>query len=385
MTSAKHSVLPPSLVSNLQDVLMNRRSGKSGEESKAEVEVGRAAETAVEREKQEEKPIVLVTSGDGIESPGLTALVEVLVRGGRCDVHVCAPETDKSLSGHSLTLKETVSVSSVEINGATAYGVSGTPADCISLALSGSLFPWSKPSLVISGINKGSSYGHQIFYSGSVAGAREALLSGVPSLSISFNWKKDESHESDFKEAANVCLPLINAAIRDIEKGVFPKGCLLNIEVPSSPSKHKGFKITKHSQQRPIPTWQAVTSSRYPAGHFMSNQQSLGIQLAQLGRDASAAGAARRLNAQKKTVEIESVAEHGKPEPERGTVRKHFRLEFVEKEQVDGEENLDFRAVENGFISVTPLELLVQCEPETQTSASEWLAAALVADDVQAS
>ncbi|CAN6457082.1 unnamed protein product [Victoria cruziana] len=327
MTSAKNSVLPPSLVANLQDVLMNRRSGEDVEESKAEAEVERAAETEVEGEKQEERPILLVTNGDGIESPGLTALVDVLVGGGRYNVHVCAPESDKSLSGHSVTLKETVSASSVEMNGATAYGVSGTPADCISLALSGSLFPWSKPSLVISGINMGSSYGHQIFYSGAVAGAREALLSGVPSLSISFNWKKDESPESDFREAANVCLPLISAAIRDIEKGIFPKGCLLNIEVPSSPSKHKGFKITKCSQQRPIPTWQAVTSSRFPAGHFMSNQQSLGIQLAQLGRDASAAGAARRLNAQKKAVEIESVAAHGKPEHQRGTVRKHFRLE----------------------------------------------------------
>ncbi|CAN6457081.1 unnamed protein product [Victoria cruziana] len=385
MTSAKNSVLPPSLVANLQDVLMNRRSGEDVEESKAEAEVERAAETEVEGEKQEERPILLVTNGDGIESPGLTALVDVLVGGGRYNVHVCAPESDKSLSGHSVTLKETVSASSVEMNGATAYGVSGTPADCISLALSGSLFPWSKPSLVISGINMGSSYGHQIFYSGAVAGAREALLSGVPSLSISFNWKKDESPESDFREAANVCLPLISAAIRDIEKGIFPKGCLLNIEVPSSPSKHKGFKITKCSQQRPIPTWQAVTSSRFPAGHFMSNQQSLGIQLAQLGRDASAAGAARRLNAQKKAVEIESVAAHGKPEHQRGTVRKHFRLEFVEKEQEDGDENLDFRAVENGFISVTPLELLGQREPETHTSASEWLAAALIGDDVQAS
>lgn len=93
MTSAKNSVLPPSLVANLQDVLMNRRSGEDVEASKAEAEVERAAETEVEGEKQEERPILLVTNGDGIESPGLTALVDVLVGGGRYNVHVCAPES----------------------------------------------------------------------------------------------------------------------------------------------------------------------------------------------------------------------------------------------------------------------------------------------------
>lgn len=102
-------------------------------------------------------------------------------------------------------------------------------------------------------------------YSGVVAGAREALISGIPSLSISLNWwvykpcnlilsfllhanvytlifgviiycrRKDESQENDFKDAVAVCLPLINAAIRDIEKGIFPNSCFLNIEIPSSP------------------------------------------------------------------------------------------------------------------------------------------------------
>ncbi|CAH8307990.1 unnamed protein product [Eruca vesicaria subsp. sativa] len=115
---------------------------------------------------------------------------------------------DKSASSHSKTPGETISASSVNIKGATAFEVSGTPVDCISLGLSGALFAWSKPILVISGINQGSSCGHQMFYSGAVAGAREALISGVPSLSISLNWKKDESQESVFKDAVGVSLPL---------------------------------------------------------------------------------------------------------------------------------------------------------------------------------
>jgi 5'-nucleotidase len=102
--------------------------------------------------------------------------------------------------------------------------------------------------------------------------------------------KKNESQESHFKDAVGVCLPLINATIRDIAKGVFPKDCSLNIEIPTSPSSNKGFKVTKQSMWRQYPSWQAVSANRHPgAGNFMSNQQSLGAQLAQLGRDASAA------------------------------------------------------------------------------------------------
>lgn len=109
------------------------------------------------------------------------------------------------------------------------------------------------------------------FYSGVVAGAREALLCGVPSLSISLNWyadyyylypvwivfsfwrlwistisrcrKKDESQETDFKDAVVLCLPLIIAAIRDVVNGTFLKNCFLNIEIPKSPLTSKVYKF----------------------------------------------------------------------------------------------------------------------------------------------
>ncbi|CAL9009789.1 unnamed protein product [Prunus brigantina] len=375
-TSVKPNLLPPGLVSNLQDVLSKRAGGEGDKtaESTDPPSTSEAADT-VEDPNDSSKPIVLVTNGDGIESPGLTYLVEALVHQGLYNVHVCAPQSDKSLSGHSVTLRETVSVSSAEIKGATAYEVSGTPVDCVSLALSGALFSWSKPLLVISGINQGSSCGHHMLYSGVVAGAREALISGIPSLSISLNWRKDESQENDFKDAVAVCLPLINAAIRDIEKGIFPKSCFLDIEIPSSPLSNKGFKLTKQSMWRSTPSWQAISASRYPAGHFMNSQQSLGIQLAQLGRDASAAGAARRVTTQKKNVEIESTGAAGKSDFER--VKKYFRLEFVDKEKEDMDEDLDFRALESGFVSVTPLSLSPHLESETQTAASNWISSAL--------
>nr|GLL35114.1 uncharacterized protein LOC109192561 [Ipomoea trifida] len=257
-TSAmKNSLLPPGLVSNLEQVLLSRKAGGAAAAAAGEGHQDRQPESnendlaepsssssnsnsgGAAGELDSSKPIILVTNADGIESPGLTYLVNALVLQGLYNVHVLAPQSDKSVAGHSVTLRETVAVTSADIQGATAYEVSGTTVDCVSLALSGALFSWSKPLLVISGINKGSCCGHHMFYSGVVAGAREALFSGVPSISISLNWKSNESQESDFKDAASVCLPLITAAIRDIEKGAFPKFCSLNVEIPISPLANK--------------------------------------------------------------------------------------------------------------------------------------------------
>ncbi|GMP35136.1 hypothetical protein CsSME_00007710 [Camellia sinensis var. sinensis] len=378
-----NNLLPPGLVSNLQEVLLSRKGGGEDEQSKNanndahddDESTKPPSSTEPNLDEDHSKPLVLVTNADGIDSPGLTYLVQALVREALYNVHVCAPQSDKSVSGHSVTLRETVTVSSAEINGATAYEVSGTPVDCVSLALCGALFSWSKPLLVISGINRGSSCGHHMFYSGVVAGAREALMSGVPSMSISLNWKKDESQDTDFKDAVTVCLPLIKAAIRDIEKGIFPKSCLLNIEVPTSPLTNKGFKFTKQSLWRSMPNWQAISANR-ATGRFMSNQQSLGMQLAQLSRDASAAGAARRLTTQRKNLEVvESVGVAGKSDSNRSV--KYFRLEFLDKEQEDVDEDLDFRALENGFVAITSHSVSPHIELNTQTAASEWISVAL--------
>ncbi|KAK4774112.1 hypothetical protein SAY87_029131 [Trapa incisa] len=348
MTSVKN-MLPQALVSNLQEALLKRKSDEPSETAAGEAVHPSTSEPSGDSS----KPVVLVTNGDGIESPGLAFLVEALVREGLYDVHVCAPQSDKSLWGHSVTHGERIAATSAEINGATAFEVSGTPVDCISLALSGALFSWLKPLLVVSGINRGSSCGYNTFYSGSIAGAMEALICGVPSLSISLNWKENESQESDFKDAVTVCLPLINAVIGDIGKESFPKNCAFKIEIPTSPSSNKGFKLTKQSTWRSIPSWSAVSANRHPSAGFMSNHQSLGLQLAQLSRDASAAGAARRLTTQKKNVEIDSIGAMGKPDTEK--VKKYFRLEFSQKEVEDMEEEMDIMALESGFVSHTSL------------------------------
>ncbi|KAL3825856.1 hypothetical protein ACJIZ3_021885 [Penstemon smallii] len=227
--------------------------------------------------------------------------------------------------------------------------LSGTPVDCVSLALFGALFLWSKHLLVISGINKGSSCGHHMFYSSVVAGAREALVNGVPSISISLNWKTDGSQENDFKDAVTVCLPIINVAIRDIEKEVYPKGLSLNIDIPTSPLTNKGLKVTRQSLWRSTLAWQAISTTRsQTASRFTGGQPGFGMQFAQLSRDASAAGAARCLTTQKKYIEVvESVDAAGRSDFKR-TV-KYFRVEMLDREHQEDDDDLDFRAVENGF------------------------------------
>lgn len=371
----KNNLLPPGLVSNLQEALASRKSAApAADEDKTQEDTAQP-----ENEPGDEngsKPVILVTNSDGVESPGLSYLVDALVREGLYNVHVLAPQSDKSTSGHSISLKETVEVASVEVKGAVAYEVSGTPVDCVSLALSGALFSWSKPLLVISGINKGSSCGHHMFYSGVVAGAREALINGVPSISISLDWKKDSSEESSFKDAVTVCLPIINAIIRDIEKDTFPKGLSLDLEIPNSPSANKGFKVAKRSLWRSTLCWQAVSGTRAQSASRFGGQPALGMQFAQLSRDASAAGAARRLTTQKKNVEVvESVGAAGKSDFKR-TV-KYFRAEMLDKEHKEEEEDLDFRVLEDGFVAVTPFSPSGHTDSETSAAASEWISSAL--------
>ncbi|KAL3840804.1 hypothetical protein ACJIZ3_025395 [Penstemon smallii] len=374
------NLLPPGLVSNLQQVLSNRKppAAVSEEETgdNGSVEPSSSA-AAADVDVDETKPIILVTNSDGIESPGLSYLVDALVLQGIYNVHVVAPQSDESTSGHSVSLKKTVEAASVEINGAVAYEISGTPVDCVSLALSGALFSWSKPLLVISGINKGSSCGHHMFYSSVVAGAREALVNGVSSISLSLNWKTDGSQENDFKDAVTVCLPIINAAIRDIEKEVYPKGLSLNIDIPTSPLTNKGLKVTRQSLWRSTLAWQAISATRsQAASRFTGGQPGFGMQFAQLSRDASAAGAARRLTTQKKNIEVvESVGAAGKSDFKR-TV-KYFRVEMLDREHQEDDDDLDFRAVENGFVSVTPLSPSMHIDSQTETAASDWISSAI--------
>lgn len=123
---------------------------------------------------------LLISNDDGVESPGILLLAERLMRDGH-DVTVVAPSRERSTVGHSLTLHKPLRVQEIKPH---IFSVSGSPADCVHLAQN-HLLKKTPPDLVISGVNRGANLGADIFYSGTVAAAREAYLAGYNALAVS--------------------------------------------------------------------------------------------------------------------------------------------------------------------------------------------------------
>jgi 5'-nucleotidase len=162
-------------------------------------------------------PLILVTNDDGVHAPGIKALAAALASKG--EVHVVAPDREVSACSQSLTLKHPLRAEKVEER---VYAVDGTPADCVNLALV-KLLP-RRPDLVVSGINRGANLGEDVFYSGTVGGAREGTFFGVPSIAMSLAVRAD----GDFRPAADFASRL---AAMVLEKGL-PERTLLNVNVP---------------------------------------------------------------------------------------------------------------------------------------------------------
>jgi len=130
---------------------------------------------------------VLLTNDDGIDAPGLAALVEAC-RGWACRAIVVAPREPHSGCGHRVTTDRPLVLEQV---GPDRYHVDGTPADCVRLALAALCAGESRPEWVLSGINAGGNLGIDIHHSGTVAAAREAALHGVPSLAVSHYHRRE--------------------------------------------------------------------------------------------------------------------------------------------------------------------------------------------------
>lgn len=184
---------------------------------------------------------ILVTNDDGFESEGLHALVEALREIGH--VTVVAPANEKSACGHSLTLTRPMRFVRIEDD---FYKLEdGTPSDCVYLAFH-SLFDEKKPDLVVSGINKGSNMGEDITYSGTAAGAMEAVLHGVPAIAMSQVYDSLRTHKikQDFEVAASVAADLA-AKIFDRSFPLPPRR-FLNVNVPDiTKNSFKGCKATR--------------------------------------------------------------------------------------------------------------------------------------------
>ncbi|HEX4335607.1 MAG TPA: 5'/3'-nucleotidase SurE [Polyangiaceae bacterium] len=151
------------------------------------------------------RPLVLLSNDDGYNAPGLRILREALLE--VADVVVCAPDTEQSATSHSLTLSRPLRLKK---HGEGICSLDGTPADCVYVALhsGGRVLP-RRPDLVVSGMNHGANLGTDVFYSGTVAAAREGALRGYRALAVS------NARDGDFHAASAVAARLALAVIEE--------------------------------------------------------------------------------------------------------------------------------------------------------------------------
>lgn len=174
-------------------------------------------------------PRILVTNDDGIHSAGIIALAKAL--GSVGDVAVVAPAHEMSAASHSLTLTRPLRIEEIDDH---HFSVDGTPTDCVTLAMN-HLLKDELPALVVSGINKGGNLGEDVAYSGTVAGALEASIYGLPGIAVSLVQRTD----FDFGPAAEFAAELARRVLGD----GLPRGTLLNVNVPPGPIR--GVRITR--------------------------------------------------------------------------------------------------------------------------------------------
>ena len=186
-----------------------------------------------------ERPLILVTNDDGINAPGIRTLISIMKDIG--DIVVVAPDSPQSGMGHAITINSTLHSSRITPKDSeiTEYSCSGTPADCVKLAIN-ELMP-RKPDLCVSGINHGSNSSINVIYSGTMSAAIEAGIEGVPAIGFSL---LDYRWNADFEQSKNfISMITLNA----LNNGI-PKGVVLNVNIPSvRKSDIKGVKICRQA------------------------------------------------------------------------------------------------------------------------------------------
>lgn len=229
-----------------------------------------------------ERSRILITNDDGYHSDGIIALEQALSDLG--EVFVVAPASEQSGASHSLTLARPLRIRQID---GRHWTVDGTPTDCVTLALNQILGAGERPHICVSGINHGANLGDDATYSGTVAGAMEATILGVPGLALSLATTR--SH--DFSESMKVARQITERAIAD----GLPDWTLLNVNIPKG--QPKGIRVTKQGFKEARP------------------------------------------------VISELIDPRGKPYYWIGEVREGFRAEG----------GTDFEAVDEGYVSVTPM------------------------------
>ena len=185
---------------------------------------------------------VLLTNDDGIGAEGLHALRRAVAELDGVELHVIAPDSNRSATARSITTRSPLSVEEVELeDGSIAYATDGTPVDCVRFADLGLV--GERPDLIVSGINHGSNLGDDITYSGTVAAALEGIVLGIPAVAISQQSSAREmgfiaGRSFDFALAANLGAELV-ALLADEP---LPAETLLNVNCPAG--EVEGIEVT---------------------------------------------------------------------------------------------------------------------------------------------
>lgn len=184
------------------------------------------------------KPVILITNDDGISSPGIRALVEAVKDLGK--VVVVAPDKPQSGMGHAITIGQPLRLNSYSGFGdIEAYSTSGTPVDCVKLAVDKILH--RKPDICLSGVNHGANHSINVIYSGTMSAALEAAIESIPSIGFSL---LDFSIEADFEGSMKYARIIVDQILHQN----LDKHLCLNVNIPAIPAKLiKGFKICRQA------------------------------------------------------------------------------------------------------------------------------------------
>jgi 5'-nucleotidase len=185
---------------------------------------------------------VLITNDDGIQAMGLNALRKELIGIDGLEVHVIAPDSNRSATARSITTRSPLWVEEIPFeDGSTGFATDGTPVDCVRFAELGLV--GERPELIVSGINHGSNLGDDITYSGTVAAALEGIVLGIPAIAISQSAGGEApglpwGREFDFSSSAAFAAQLVRRTAQD----PLPADTLLNVNCPAGPPR--GVEVT---------------------------------------------------------------------------------------------------------------------------------------------
>ncbi len=179
---------------------------------------------------------ILVTNDDGIASPGIHAVAAAL--GALGEVWIVAPDRERTAVGHAVTLHKPLRITKMAPR---TFMVNGTPVDCVNLALV-KILP-GPPALILSGINRGVNLGDDVMYSGTVSGALEGTILGIPSIAVSQEGGETFRFEVGARYAARVAAEVLQHGL--------PAETILNVNIPDVPLRSiKGVKVTCLSRRR---------------------------------------------------------------------------------------------------------------------------------------